>query len=127
MTSADFCSITPGIAPWRAACAWLLAALFARTGWQPLPCAQACSTSGRTGRLLRHAPPSHVGQISPDKNVNCRYAAAAFTLPPEPGALLCCANLPGDWALYAISVRRLVALRSGFLRTPPHGDALAFG
>ena len=84
MTSADFCSITPGIAPWRAVCAWLLAALFARTGWQHFPCAQACSTSGLTGRLLRHAPHSHVGQISPDKNVNCRYTTAAFTLSPEP-------------------------------------------
>jgi len=127
MTSADFCSITPGIAPWRAACAWLLAALFARTGWQHLPCAQACSTSGLTGPSLRHAPHSHVGQISPDKNVNCGYTTAAFTLSPEPWASLCGANLPGDWALYAISVRRLVALRSGFLRTPPHGGALAFG
>jgi len=29
--------------------------------------------------------------------------------------------------LYAVSVRRLALLRSGFLQTPPHGDALAFG
>jgi hypothetical protein len=70
-------------------------------------------------RLLR--------QISPDKNVNFRYAAAAFTLSPESWASSCCADLPGDWALYAISVRRLITLRSGFLQTPPHGDALAFG
>ncbi len=69
----------------------------------------------------------HVEQISPDKNVNFRYAAAAFTLSPESWASLCCANLPGDWALYAVSVRRLITLRSGFLQTPPHGDALAFG
>ena len=145
MTSADFCSITPGIAPRRAACAWLLAALFARTGWQHFPCAQACSTSGLTGRLLRHASHSHVGQISPDKNVNCGYTTAAFLVACgdyptclrqasllNPGfrcvACLCVrtqtgANLPGDWALYAISVRRLVALRFGFLRTPPHGGA----
>ncbi len=34
---------------------------------------------------------------------------------------------PGEPALYAVSVRRLIALRSGFLRTPPHGDALAVG
>jgi hypothetical protein len=68
-----------------------------------------------------------VEQISPDKNVNFRNATAAFTVSPEPGALLCCANLPEDSALYAISVRRLIALRSGFLRTVPHGSALAFG
>ena len=69
----------------------------------------------------------HVGQISPDKNVNFRYATAAFTLSPESWALLCGANLPGDWALYAVSVRRLIALHSGFLQTPSHDDALAFG
>ena len=114
MTSADFCPITPGIAPRRAVCAWLLAALFARMGWQHFPCAQACSTSGLTGYLHHPAPHGHVGQISPDKNVNCCYTTAAFTLSPEPRASLCGANLPGDWALYAISVRRLVALRSGF-------------
>jgi uncharacterized BrkB/YihY/UPF0761 family membrane protein len=33
----------------------------------------------------------------------------------------------GVTALYAVSVRRLIALRSGFLQTPPRGDALAFG
>jgi hypothetical protein len=59
--------------------------------------------------------------------VNYRYTTAAFTLSPEPWALLRGANLPGDWALYAISVRRLIALHSGFLQTPPHDDALAFG
>ena len=53
---------------------------------------------------------SHVGQISPDKDVNCRYTTAAFTLSPESGASSCCADLPGDWALYAVSVRRLIAL-----------------
>ena len=127
MTSADFCPITPGISPWRAACVRLLAALFARMGWQHFPCAQACFTSGLTGRLLRHGTRGHVGQISPDKDANCRGTTAAFTLSPEPGASLCCANLPGDWALYAISVRRLAALRSGFLRTVPRGSALAFG
>jgi len=68
-----------------------------------------------------------VEQISPDKDVNFRYTTAAFTLSPESGASLCCANLPGDWALYAVSVRRLIALRSGFLQTAPRGGALAFG
>ena len=52
-------------------------------------------------------------QISPDKNVNFRYTTAAFTLSPESGALLCGANSPGDWALYAVSVRRLIALHLG--------------
>ena len=69
----------------------------------------------------------HVGQISPDKNVNFRYTTAAFTLSPESRALLCRANSPGDWALYAVSVRRLIALHSDFLRTFPRGSALVFG
>jgi hypothetical protein len=54
-----------------------------------------------------------------------RDTTAPFTIPAcrqagllEPRALLCCANLPGDWALYAISVRRLIALHSGFLHLP---------
>jgi hypothetical protein len=126
MTSADFCPITPGIAPRRAVSAWLFAALFARREWQLFPCAQACFTSGLTGRSLHHAPYGHVWQISPDKDVNCGYTTAAFTLSPESRASSCVADLPGDWALYAISVRRLIALRSGFLRTVPHGSALAF-
>jgi hypothetical protein len=46
------------------------------------------------------------------------------TLSPEPGALLCCANLPGDWALYAVSVRPLTALRS---ELPLPAVALACG
>ena len=69
----------------------------------------------------------HVEQISPDKNVNFRYTTAAFIISPEPWASLCCANLPGDLALYAISVRRLITLHSGFLQTLPRGNALAFG
>jgi hypothetical protein len=53
----------------------------------------------------RYAP--HDRQVSPDKDVNFRYTTAAFTLSPEPWALLRGANLPGDWALYAISVPRI--------------------
>jgi len=67
------------------------------------------------------------GQASPDKNVIFRYATAAFTVSPKPRALSCCADLPRDSALYAVSVRRLTVLHSGFLQTVPHGPALAFG
>jgi hypothetical protein len=69
----------------------------------------------------------HVRQISPDKNVNFHYTTAAFTLSPESGVLPCGADLPGDWALYAVSVRRLIVLHSGFLQTFPCGNALAVG
>ena len=68
-----------------------------------------------------------VEQISPDKNVIFHYATAAFTVSREPWALSCVADLPGDSALYAVSVRRLTALRSGFLQTNSREVALAFG
>ena len=68
-----------------------------------------------------------IGQVSPDKDVNFDDATAAFTVSPESRALSCCADLPGDSALYAVSVRRLIALHSGFLWTVPRGSALAFG
>jgi len=69
----------------------------------------------------------HAEQISPDKNVNFPCATAPFTVSPVPKALACCAALPRDSALYDVSVRQLTSLRSGFLQTPPHGNALAFG
>jgi hypothetical protein len=69
----------------------------------------------------------HGGQISPDRDVNFRYTTAAFTLSPEPGASVCRATLPFEVALYTVSVRRLIALRSGFLQAVPRGFALAFG
>jgi len=54
-------------------------------------------------------------------------STAAFTISPEPWASLCCANSPGNLALYAVSVHRLIALHSGFFQTEPHDSALAFG
>ena len=66
------------------------------------------------------------GQASPDKDVIYRYTTAAFTVSSKPGALSCCANLPGDSALYAISVRWPIILYSRLLRTSPRGIALAF-
>ena len=60
-------------------------------------------------------------------NVNCRYTTAAFTLSPEPWASLCVANLPGDWALYAVSVpldRLGTGLTHSFaLRLPSDGSS----
>ena len=90
-------------------------------------CAQAYFTSGLTGYFLEQLLRPHVEQISPDKNVNFPCAIPAFTISPESGALLRCANLPGDLALYAVPVRGLTGLRSSFLQTSPHDYALAFG
>jgi long-subunit fatty acid transport protein len=57
-------------------------------------------------------------------NLSARVAVNTLA---EPGAAPCCADLPGDQAVYAISVCRLIVLRSGLLRTAPRGAALAFG
>ena len=111
MASADFCPITRQVAL-QGAMRVLLVLL-------PIVCSYPATTTGYAGTLvLRWSLPgsftrqisSQVGQISPDKNVNFRCTTAAFTLSPESGASLCCANSPGDWALYAISVRRLTVL-----------------
>ena len=46
-----------------------------------------------------------------------RFRREAFTSESEPWSLACCATLPDPSALYAVSVRRLTVLRSGFLPT----------
>lgn len=51
-------------------------------------------------------------------------ARRVFTISPKPRALSCGADVPGNLSLYAISVRRLIALRSNFLQTLPHGFTL---
>jgi hypothetical protein len=47
------------------------------------------------------------------KLVSNRLGRAAFTISPEPRASSCCADLPGDLALYAIYSPRPVARPSG--------------
>ena len=58
-----------------------------------------------------------VGQISPDKSVNFHYTTPAFTVAPELRASLCSS------ALYAVSVRGLVASESRYARLPALGLA----
>jgi hypothetical protein len=115
MASADFCLMTPSVA---VRCAFVFTLGFGG-GFHHFHGGPQSDFHSSNERNLK--------QISPDKNVNFRYTTAAFTLSPESGASSCGADSPGDWALYAVSVRRLIALRSGFLQTFPHGNALAFG
>ena len=68
----------------------------------------------------------HGMEVSPDKNANCNCATSAFTFESEPWALLCCASLPESSALYAVSVRRLTVLISGFLSAVGRPPAVAF-
>jgi hypothetical protein len=101
MASADFCLMTPIVAD---RCAFV-SGFRIRWRFHPFQDGPQSDFHNPNERQLR--------QISPDKNVNYRYTTAAFTLSPESWASLCCANSPGDWALYAVSVRRLIALHSG--------------
>ena len=85
MASADFCPITPRIAPGGAP----------RLMWQG-PVAYPHLSVWASVRLPNCNDTSRmpVEQISPDKDVNFRYTTVAFTLSPEPGASLCRANYP---------------------------------
>jgi hypothetical protein len=132
MASADSCLHTIRITPYDAAQHHFLSA-------------HLCFVSHKWGRDFHHlcrdiwepvAPAGdftgnniilHGKQVSPDKNVNFRYATASFTVSPVPWALTCCAALPRDSALYDVSVRRPTSLHSGFLQTLPRDNALAFG
>ena len=82
-------------------------------------------------RRLPVAPPPVLRvpglEVSPDKNANGNCTTSAFTPGPAPKASVCCATLPGPLALYAVSVRRLAVLLSGFLSTVGHPPVVAFG
>ena len=80
-----------------------------------IPCVTAQDAASKPGRP--------VGQISPDKSMNCHYTTPAFTVAPELRALLCCANLPRASALYAVSVRGLIVSESRYARLPALGIA----
>ena len=59
--------------------------------------------------------------------MNCQCTTAAFTVSRNRGLRDHWPTRPGDSALYAISVRQLAPLHSGFLHTAPRGAALAVG
>ena len=78
-----------------------------------IPC-----VTGQDAVGIRDRP---VGQISPDKSMNFHYTTPAFTVAPELRASLCCANSPRAPALYAVSVRGLIASESRSARLPALG------
>jgi len=113
------CVMTPG--PVLSGAHWFVS----RYRAQPFPSIAGTWSAGSPSRHFHQtvcgsSPNRHIGQISLDKNVNFHDAAAAFTVSPEPGALSCRADLPGDSALYAVSVRRLTRFA---LRLPPDGPS----
>lgn len=83
---------------------------------------------GSLFQYSREVTGPHAGQVSQDKDVIFHYTTVACTLSPKPRISSCCADLPGNWALYAISVRRLIALLQvsfrRFLAKSPSESAL---
>ena len=126
--AADFCVLTPCIAARRAARAMeLLPVRSHEVGQHHL--APGCLGSSTTvSWFVSIVITPHGAQISPNKNVNFPCASAAFTLPPEPMGFVVRCQLARRLGLhYAVSIRHLARLHSGFLQTIPRGLALAFG
>ena len=128
MASADFCPITPRIAARRAMPVAPFAAMFARCAAGSRRDARVLVIQFHPVWKLRFNSASHAGQISPGKNAMFPRTSAAFTVGTVPmGFAVMCQLASAPSAFYAVSVRRLARLRSGFLQTSPRGLALAFG
>ena len=130
MTSADSCSVTQRVATPRAVPTMTVRLLVRslRTGQPPFraPGSFRVRHDPAVHHLPSPAPPS--GQVSPGKNAMCQSASAAFTVHPVPLGFAVRGQLASVCsAFYAVSVRRLAPLHSGFLRTRPRERALAFG
>jgi len=127
MTSADFCPITPWIAP-RHAMSLLDRCCLIRS-YRPTASryAQACFTSGLTGRFHKHAGHRPVGQTCLRRaslpRFHQRLIKRTFTLLNRvPCGKFNRVNfrytIPPIWA-------GLIALHFGFLQTSPHDNAPA--
>lgn len=128
MAAADFCTVTTCIAASRAARMDDVAASFFDTQRAARHGAGSWYPGGTLSGYRRHPLAPHAVQISPGKNANFLCTSAAFTLSVEPvGFAVMCQLASALWAFYAVSVRRLAHLHSGFLQTHPRGYALAVG
>ena len=140
MPSADFCLLTRYVAMPGAAGFLMRRCLFRGSMEDSYP----PTANGDAGFLVIRVNPfrnllmsllPHGKQISPDKDVNLPCTNAAFTLPHEPAGFVVLCQLAQGLSLVCgfcspDQVRGrlcLARMRSGFLRTPPRGDALAFG
>jgi hypothetical protein len=86
--------------------------LFLRVLWLPSPYPSGTLRERDRPQLdsLRNNRPP-LGQISPDKAVNCPCTTVPFTVFPEPVGFVLSGRLaPGISAFYDISVRRLTGL-----------------
>ena len=123
MASADFCTVTARIAAGRAVRLKDVAASFfdtqraARHGagsWYPGG-TNPGNVVFQSHRTRRRSPTV--------KDANCQCTNAAFTVGVEPvGFTVMCLSCLDSLGLdYAVSVRRLAHLHSGFLQTNPRG------
>jgi len=128
MAAADFCTITACIAASRAVFLDDGAANFFDTQRAARHGAWVLVSRWNPSGSCRHPFAPHAVQISPGKNANFLCTNAAFTLSAKPmGFAVLCQLASALWAFYAVSVRRLAHLHSGFLQTTPRGAALAVG
>ena len=91
----------------------------------------ASADSCRLNPASRPGLPSQTArrQVSPGKNIDFPRTLAAFTTSPLDllRASLFLASSPNRHGLICGSCSSSRRFASGFLQTPPHGDALAFG
>ena len=145
MASADSCSLTIQITPYGAAssvsCLLIFVSYFTDKAETSIVCAGTLyrwpqpvfSLETKSYRMENRSPRIRAFTllnripIGKFNRVNFRCTTAPFTVSPVPWALTCCAVLPGDSALYGVSVRRPTSLHFGFLQTLPRGKTLAFG
>ena len=103
------------------------ATLFARL--RPVACHNARIVLLRSDPHCFYETSAHRSPlVSPGKNAMFPCTSAAFTVPVVPlGFAVMCQLASTCSAFYAISVRHLAPLHSGFLQTSPRDLALAFG
>jgi len=91
------------------------------SGLPPLTCEVLCRlltplhSTAQLPALPLTVSDTHDIEVSPDKNANSNCTIPAFTSSSKLRASVCCATLPKDSALYAISVRGLTVLMLDFL------------
>ena len=129
MAAADFCTITACIAAGRAVLVDDVAASFFDTQRAARHGAWVLVSRWNRSGSCRHPFAPHAVQISPGKGRELSVHKRRIYRRRRTGGL--CRHVPAcldPLGLdYAISVRRLAHLHSGFLQTNPRGSALAVG
>ena len=129
MACADFCTITACIAAGRAVLVDNVAANFFDTQRAAHHGAWVLVSRWNQSGSCRYPLAPHAVQISPGKDRELSVHKRRIYPKRRTGGL--CRHVPASpsalWAFYAVSVRRLAHLHSGFLQTVLRRPALAVG